>query len=208
MRALVRARTIVAIDPAESKREAALWMGATHVGASWDEAPEVVREATWNRGADRFICTMGVGEGRLIEEALAMTAKRGELIVTNIHPMAAREVSVNMMDLTLTEKRIIGSLYGSANPRADIPNILELWGNGQVDLDAVVSRTYPLEKINDGYDDMRRGRNLHGVLRYPVADAAAQGQAALPRRVAPARWGSLRTSPHLGPVRSLFRHRC
>lgn len=169
------ARTIVAIDPSESKREAALRMGATHVAASWEEAPEVVREATWHRGADRFICTMGVGEGRLIAQALAMVAKRGELIVTNIHPMAENEVSVNMMDLTLTEKRIIGSLYGSANPRADIPKILELWSNGQVDLDAVVSRAYPLEKINDGYEDMRAGRNLRGVLRYPAADAVALG---------------------------------
>jgi S-(hydroxymethyl)glutathione dehydrogenase/alcohol dehydrogenase len=89
--------------------------------------------------------------------------------------MAENEVSVNMMDLTLTEKRIIGSLYGSANPRADIPKILELWSNGQVDLDAVVSRAYPLEKINDGYEDMRAGRNLRGVLRYPAADAVALG---------------------------------
>ncbi|WP_330255067.1 NDMA-dependent alcohol dehydrogenase [Nocardia sp. NBC_00565] len=168
------ARTIVAIDPSEYKREQALKMGATHVAASWDEAPGVVSEATWNRGADRFICAMGVGEGRLVKKALAMTAKRGELIVTNIHPMAENEISVNMMDLTLTEKRIIGTLYGSANPRADIPKILELWSAGQVDLDSVVTRTYPLEKINDGYDDMRGGRNLRGVLRYPAADALSR----------------------------------
>jgi S-(hydroxymethyl)glutathione dehydrogenase/alcohol dehydrogenase len=37
----------------------------------------------------------------------------------------------------------------------------------------VVSRAYPLEKINDGYEDMRGGRNLRGVLRYPAADAVA-----------------------------------
>lgn len=60
------ARTLTVIDPNEYKREKALELGATHVAASWDEAREVVNEATWYRGADRFICAMGVGEGKLI----------------------------------------------------------------------------------------------------------------------------------------------
>ncbi|ASR03213.1 MULTISPECIES: NDMA-dependent alcohol dehydrogenase [Gordonia] len=171
------ARTITVIDPSEHKQEIALSMGATHVAKSWDEAPAVVAEATWHRGADKFICAMGVGEGRLIAKALAMTAKRGRLVVTNIHPMLEREVSVNLMDLTLQEKQIVGSLYGSANPRADIPKILELWSGGFVDLDAMVTRSYPLEGVNDGYDDMRAGKNVRGILRYPAADA--DGAAAL-----------------------------
>ena len=112
---------------------------------------------------------MAVGDGALVSRALAMTAKMGRLIVTNIHPMAENSVSLNLMELTLTEKQIIGTLYGSANPRADIPKLLELAACGQVDLDAIVSRTYPLEAINDGYADMRTGRYLRGVLRYPAA---------------------------------------
>jgi S-(hydroxymethyl)glutathione dehydrogenase/alcohol dehydrogenase len=166
---LAGARVIIAIDPAAAKKEQALGMGATHVAGSWEEAPAVVAEATWNRGADRFIATMGVGDGALVSKALAMTAKRGRLVVTNIHPAAERSVRVNMMDLTLSEKQIVGTLYGSANPRADIPKLLEMWSSGQVDLDAVVSRTYPLEAINDGYADMRTGNFLRGVLRYPAA---------------------------------------
>ena len=163
------ARVIVAIDPAVEKKDKALALGATHVASSWDEAPSVVTEATWNRGVDRFITTMGVGDGALISKALAMTAKMGRLVVTNIHPMAENSVSVNMMDLTLTQKQIVGTLYGSANPRADIPKLLELAASGQVDLDAIVSNTYPLEAINEGYADMRTGRFLRGVLRYPAA---------------------------------------
>jgi NDMA-dependent alcohol dehydrogenase len=165
------ARVIVAIDPAAEKKDTALALGATHVASSWDEAPAVVAEATWNRGVDRFITTMGVGDGALISRALAMTAKMGRLVVTNIHPMAENSVSVNMMDLTLSQKQIVGTLYGSANPRADIPKLLELAASGQVDLDAVVSNTYPLEAINEGYADMRTGRFLRGVLRYPAADS-------------------------------------
>lgn len=161
---LAGAKVIVAIEPVADKAEVAMRFGATHVVASWDDAPAAVNEATWNRGADRFICAMGVGQGALIDQALAMVAKRGKLIVTNIHPAAEKSVSVNLMELTLNEKQIVGTIYGSANPRADIPKILELWGRGQVDLDSMVTRTYPLEGVNDGYDDLRAGRNLRGVL--------------------------------------------
>ena len=167
------ARTITAIDPNEFKREMALKMGATHVASSWEEAKAVVAEATWHRGADKFITAMGVGDGKLISKALAMIAKRGRLGGTNIHPMLEREVSLNLMDLTLQEKQIVGSLYGSANPRGDIPKVLELWSAGSVDLDSMVTRTYPLEKVNDGYDDMRSGRNIRGVLSYVDAGITA-----------------------------------
>jgi S-(hydroxymethyl)glutathione dehydrogenase/alcohol dehydrogenase len=166
---LAGARAIIAIDRAAAKKEQALALGATHVASSWDEAFGVVAEASWNRGADAFICTMGVGDGALIAKALAMTAKRGKLVVTNIHPMAERSVRINMMDLTLSQKQIIGALYGSGNPRADIPKLLELWSMGQIDLDAVVSRTYTLEQVNEGYADLKSGNFLRGVLRYPAA---------------------------------------
>ena len=64
------------------------------------------------------------------------------------------------------EKQIIGSLFGSGNPRADIPKLLELYSQGKLDLDGMVTKTYPLEGINEGYDDMRNGKNIRGVLVY------------------------------------------
>jgi S-(hydroxymethyl)glutathione dehydrogenase/alcohol dehydrogenase len=164
---LAGARTITVIDPSEHKRAKAMAMGATHTAGDWKAAKTVVAEATWNRGADKFICAVGVGDGRLIGQALSMTAKRGRVVITNIHPMLEREIHANFLDLTLTEKQIVGSLYGSGNPRADVPKILELASAGQVDLDAMVTRTYPLEAINDGYADMRAGTNIRGVLVYP-----------------------------------------
>jgi NDMA-dependent alcohol dehydrogenase len=162
--ALAGAGLIVAIEPVPEKRELAFRLGATHVAGSWEEAPTVVAEATWNRGVDRFICAMGVGQGELIAQALAMTAKRGRVVVTNIHPAAESTISTNLMELTLNEKQIVGSVYGSANPRADIPKILELWARKKVDLDIMVTRRYQLEQVNEGYDDMRAGKNLRGVL--------------------------------------------
>src|ERR1700710_678857 len=166
---LAGARTITVIDPSEYKREEAVKLGATHTAADWKEAKGVVAEATWDRGVDKFICAMGVGDGQLVGQALAMTAKRGKLVVTNIHPMLERDIRANLVELTRTEKQIIGTLCGSGNPRADIPKILELYSAGQVALDAMVTRTYPLEKVNDGYADMHAGANIRGVLIYPPA---------------------------------------
>ena len=68
--------------------------------------------------------------------------------------------------LTVFEKQLIGSLFGSANPRKDIPKLLELYTQGQLDLDGLVTRTYTLDQINDGYADMNAGKNIRGVLVY------------------------------------------
>ena len=98
--------------------------------------------------------------------ALALTAKRGRVVVTNIHPAAEVPANVSLLDLTLMEKQVVGSLFGSANPRADIPKLLELWRDGQIDLDGLVTKTYNLDGVNDGYDDMRAGNNIRGVMVY------------------------------------------
>ena len=97
---------------------------------------------------------------------LAITAKRGRVVITNIHPALETTANISLLDLTLMEKQVVGSLFGSGNPRADIPKLLELYHRGQVDLDGLVTKTYPLEGVNDGYTDMREGINLRGVLVY------------------------------------------
>ena len=163
---LAGAKQIWAIDPLENKREKAMEFGATHTAASLEEALPAITEATWGRMANKTIMTMGVGSGELLAAALAITAKRGRVVVTNIHPALEMSANVSLLDLTLMEKQVVGSLFGSANPRADIPKLLELYQQGQLDLDGLITKTYPLEGVNDGYEDMRAGRNIRGVLIY------------------------------------------
>jgi Zn-dependent alcohol dehydrogenase len=86
--------------------------------------------------------------------------------VTNIHPATELSANVSLLDLTLMEKQVVGSLFGSGNPRADIPKLLNLYRAGQLDLDGLVTKTYPLDAVNDGYDAMRAGTNIRGVLVY------------------------------------------
>ncbi len=169
---LAGARVIVAIEPVAAKKDLALQLGATHVATSWDEAPAVVAEATWSRGVDRFICAIGVGDGKLMSKVMAMTAKRGRAVITNIHGAAETSIDISLHELTLTEKQVIGTLYGSANARADIPKMLELASSGLVDLDVMVTKTYSLADVNEGYADLRAGANVRGVLVYPPAQVA------------------------------------
>lgn len=163
---LAGAKRIVAIDPVEFKREKAMQFGATHTAASMAEALPLLQEITWGTMANKVIMTMGVGSGAVIGEALALTAKRGRVVVTNIHPAMEYSASMSLLDLTLMEKQVVGSLFGSGNPRADIPKLLGLYREGQIDLDSLVTKTYTLEQVNDGYDDMRDGKNIRGVLVY------------------------------------------
>jgi S-(hydroxymethyl)glutathione dehydrogenase/alcohol dehydrogenase len=109
---------------------------------------------------------MGVGSGELMAQALALASKRGRVVVTNIHPALEMSASMSLLDLTLMEKQVVGSLFGSGNPRADIPKLLGLYREGQLDLDGLVTNTYALEDVNQGYVDMRDGTNIRGVLIY------------------------------------------
>ncbi|MFM8794884.1 MAG: NDMA-dependent alcohol dehydrogenase [Acidimicrobiales bacterium] len=160
------AAVIAAIDPVEFKREKAMEFGATHTHASIQDALAALGETTWSRGFDKVIMTCGVGNGDVLGEAFWLGGKRSKIVVTNIHPVGEASIAIPAVFLTVFEKQLIGSLFGSGNPRKDIPRLLELYTQGQLDLDGLVTRTYPLEGINEGYADMNSGKNIRGVLVY------------------------------------------
>jgi threonine dehydrogenase-like Zn-dependent dehydrogenase len=65
---------------------------------------------------------------------------------------------------TIMEKKLAGSCFGSANARTDIPMLLNLYRNGQLDLEGLITNTYTLENLNQGYLDMHSGKNIRGVI--------------------------------------------
>lgn len=81
------------------------------------------------------------------------------------HPIDTR-VDMSLFDLTLNEKQLRGSLFGSSSPRRDIPRLLELHRAGQLKLDELVTREYTLEEVNQGYADMHAGVNIRGLIRF------------------------------------------
>jgi S-(hydroxymethyl)glutathione dehydrogenase/alcohol dehydrogenase len=164
------ARFVVAIDPVRFKRDKALEFGATHVFSSMEEALEPLRELTWGRLANTAILTVGELHGDHLAPALALIGKGGQVVVTAIADMTQINAKIGLFELALLQKRVQGSIFGGISPRTQIPRLLDEYRAGRLKLAELVTRTYRLEDINQGYQDMRDGRNLRGVIRYTDED--------------------------------------
>jgi S-(hydroxymethyl)glutathione dehydrogenase/alcohol dehydrogenase len=163
---MVGARNIVAVDPVEFKQKAALDFGATHSAGSMEEAVPIVTELTRGQMADAVILVPSVMYGELMEGALSLTGKGGTCVVTGVAPQSQKECSVNLFELAMFQKEVKGVVFGAANPRFDIPNLLSLYKSGQLKLDELITRTYRLDQINQGYQDMLDGVNIRGVVTF------------------------------------------
>lgn len=164
--AMAGARHVVAVDPVEWKREQSHGFGATHTASSMDEAAPLVQQLSSGRGADAVIMVPGLMTGDMVASALALTSKGGTVVVTAIANIMATDVSMSLFDLAMFEKEVKGTLFGACNPRTDIPDLLGLYTDGRLRLDELVTRTYSLDDINQGYEDMRRGANIRGVITF------------------------------------------
>jgi S-(hydroxymethyl)glutathione dehydrogenase/alcohol dehydrogenase len=160
------AGNIVAVDPVAFKREQAMAFGATHAVAEVDEAWQLVSELTRGKMANSAIITTDIAESEYVGQALSLVAKRGIVVVTAIGHPEDTKAHLSLFEMTLYEKQLRGALFGSSNPRFDIPRILAMYRQGLVKLDELVTRTYSLEQINQGYQDMRDGKNIRGMVVY------------------------------------------
>ncbi|MFZ3393002.1 NDMA-dependent alcohol dehydrogenase [Rhodococcus sp. DT1] len=160
------ARFVVAIDPVEYKRQKAKEFGASHTFSSLEEAAPVIGEITWGAMADVTIITVGEIHGDIIAPALSVTAKGGQVVVVGMGNATDTQVTLSLFELTLLQKRLQGAIFGGTGPRSQIPKLLDLYRNKQLDLDGLVTNTYKLEDINQGYEDMHAGKNLRGLIVY------------------------------------------
>jgi len=161
---LAGAEKIIVVDLVETKRANAFQFGATHFVTSMAEAAALAADLTRGVMADSVILTMGLLQGSMIDEAANIVRKGGAVVVTAVAAITDTTASFSLMMLTLYQKRILGSLYGEANPRADIPRLVSLYREGKLLLDETVTHEYKLAEVNEGYEDMRAGRNIRGVV--------------------------------------------
>ena len=116
--------------------------------------------------ADKVIMTMGVGSGAVLARRWPSRPSEAGCVVTNIHPALGderhREPARPHAHGEAGRRRPVRL----GQPRADIPKLLDLYREGQLDLDGLVTKTYTLEGVNEGYEDMRAGRNIRGVMVY------------------------------------------
>ncbi|WP_340537988.1 NDMA-dependent alcohol dehydrogenase [Nocardioides sp. GXZ039] len=155
---------VIAVDPVEFKRDKAKEFGATESYASMEEATEVARSYTNGQGADIAIVTVGVTTGEHVAQAHTAIRKAGTVVVTGGGPTVG--IPIPVVELAMMQKRLQGALYGMLSPSADILKLLRLYQEGSLKLDELVTRTYTLDQVNEGFADMLAGRNLRGVIVF------------------------------------------
>ncbi|WP_347058514.1 NDMA-dependent alcohol dehydrogenase [Blastococcus sp. HT6-30] len=164
------AKRVMVIDPVAQKREWAMDMGATHTYASVEEAVDPINQLTWGRMADKTIITVGSIEGEHVQQALSLTGKGGRVVVTAMGDAQNIDVKLSLFELSLLQKDLQGAVFGGFSPRVAIPELLSLYQEGQLKLDGLVTTKYSLEEVNQGYQDMRDGKNIRGMIVYTDAD--------------------------------------
>ena len=162
--ALAGAMHVVAVDPLANKREMAQELGATHAVGSAAEAHEIVQELTRGVGADASIVTVDIVGEQVVQEAVAVIRKGGTMVLTGLADPNKLTVHLSGADLTLNRKHIHGTLFGDCNPMYDITRMLNLYRAGKIKLDELITKTYSLDEVNQGYEDLVGGQNVRGVL--------------------------------------------
>lgn len=161
---LQQAAAIVAIDLDPARLELARICGATHLlGPPDGDAAELValvKALSAGRGADfAFECAGGEGPLQL---ALDGTRPGGSLTILG-KVNVDRKVALRFGSM-MGERRIVRSSYGGARPRRDFPWLAQLYLDGRLKLDELITQRLPLQRIDDGFDAMRAGRTLRTVL--------------------------------------------
>ncbi|MFF0492426.1 NDMA-dependent alcohol dehydrogenase [Nocardia sp. NPDC004068] len=154
------ARHVIAVDPVEFKREQALRFGATHVFADARDAHRAVVELTRGQLAEHAICTVGMLTAEVMAQAIGIIGKDSQVTVTSGGPVEL-PLDANLM---VYQKRIVGNVFGKCNPLHDIPLLLDLYRDGRLKLDELISKRYTLDEITRGYADQEDGKILRGAV--------------------------------------------
>ncbi|KQM64888.1 alcohol dehydrogenase [Sphingomonas sp. Leaf17] len=156
------AARIIALDPVPEKRTIAEKLGATHsFDALSDTAAEEVIALT-KGGVHHAI--EAVGRPQSAATAVKVLRRGGTATILGMMPLGEK-VGLSAMDL-LAGKRLQGGLMGSNRFPVDIPRLVDFYMRGQLDLDTIIAERLPLERINDAFDELRRGDATRSVVTF------------------------------------------
>jgi S-(hydroxymethyl)glutathione dehydrogenase/alcohol dehydrogenase len=161
---LCGASRVIAVDLSPAKLELAKTFGATDVVNGKDgNAPDQIRSLTGGLGVDFAFEVIGVPA--VITEAYFSLKRGGKVIVVGVPPMGEM-VQIPGQMIALEEKSIVGSLYGSANMKRDMPRLIELYQRKKLKLDELVSKRIKLEDVNAAFADMEKGAVARSVIVF------------------------------------------
>ncbi|HEU4370716.1 MAG TPA: zinc-binding dehydrogenase [Methylomirabilota bacterium] len=161
---LAGAATIIACDLLDGKLAYARDFGATHtVNGSTEKVVDYARGLTAGRGVDYAFDAIG-GEATTLQIVDAIRPG-GTAVIVGMAAMAVRAPITPYM-MALQEKCLKGTMYGSVRPDLDFPRLVDLYLQRRLKVDELVSRTYRLEEINEGFAALRTGQVARGVVTF------------------------------------------
>ena len=160
---IVGASRIVAVDAQAWKLALAEKLGATHCIDATEGDPVAAVQALTGGGADFvFEC---IGLVPTVQQAVGMTARGGTSVLVGVVPVT-QWVPIPAADVTLQEKRIVGSYMGSNRFRFDMPRYVDFYLDGRLHLDEMISSRIPLAEVNDAFERMRQGEAARQVIVF------------------------------------------
>jgi NDMA-dependent alcohol dehydrogenase len=160
------AAMIIAVDPVEFKRETAMIFGATHTAPSMAEAMALVGDLTRGVMADAAVFTGSLVQAEDVGALLSLVRKGGRAVITSTANPSVQQVSLSLVEFVFFQKELKGNVFGGGNPFVEIPKLMNLYREGVLKLDEMVTKEYKLADINEGYADLLDGKNLRGLIRF------------------------------------------
>jgi S-(hydroxymethyl)glutathione dehydrogenase/alcohol dehydrogenase len=157
------ASRIVAVDNQQWKLELALELGATDVVHSGeDDAVMKVLELTGGGVDNAFEC---IGLASTVQQAVGMIRRGGTAVLVGVVPLGEM-VGLHIADITLQEKRVMGSMMGSNRFRVDMPRYVDFYLDGRLKLDEMISSRIGLDGVNDAFEAMKKGEVARQVICF------------------------------------------
>ena len=155
---------IFAVDVTSDKLDLAMKLGATDaINGSEVDVVAAIKEATGGMMADyAFEC---IGLKQTAEQAWAVTGLRGTAVIVGMMPFDAK-VEIPGYEIFMQEKTLKGSMMGSNVFRRDMPQYVNMYLDGRLNLDDMVSRHIHLDQINEGYEAMQRREGTRTVIDF------------------------------------------
>jgi len=158
------ASKIIAADVSQAKLDVAKDFGATHVlNSSEESALDELKQKITTSGVDKSVEFAGVMPA--LDFAFNAT-KKGGVTVTGALPNPNARLSLNPLTLVGQEKTLKGCYLGSCVPSIDIPNFLELYKNGNLPVDKLITHRLKLEDINEGFERLANGEAIRQVILF------------------------------------------
>ena len=157
------ARRIVAVDMVPGKLEDARAFGATDTVLASDTKPWRAAKAAMGRGADAVLVT--VGAAAVYDTAPRYLAGGGKVIMVGMPPSGAM-AEYEPVNFAYTGQSLVGSKMGEVVISRDIPWMIDLYGQGRLKLDELISRRWSLEQINEAIADTRAGAARRNVIVF------------------------------------------